>query len=200
MTTFLLIRHGETDANEKVLAGWTPGWHLNPRGKRQAENLAEKLAPVPLHAVYSSPLERAVETAEPIARRHRLLTHQLEELGELHFGDWEGKTFAELDGDENWRRYNASRGTVGPPGGEPMWDAQLRMSRLLECLAQKHPDERVALIGHGDPFRALIAHCLGIPLDLMLRFEISPGSFSILRAWPWGTHVLCMNHAEELPL
>ena len=199
MTTFLLIRHGETDANGKWLAGWTPGLHLNARGRRQAEYLAEVLATPVITAVYTSPLERALETAEPIARRHGLSPRPVQDLGELLFGDWEGMSFVELDGREDWRRFNTCRGNVRPPGGELMMESQVRMARQLECLAKRHPHEQIGLVSHGDPLRSLIAYCLGIPLDLMLRFEISPGSLSVVQSEPWGACVLSLNQTGEVP-
>src|SRR5437764_2130754 len=97
MTTFLLIRHGETDAVGKSLMGWRPGLHLNTRGKGQAEELAKTLCELPIRAVYTSPLERAIETAEPLARRHGLSPIPLPDLGEMHLGEWEGLSMTELD-------------------------------------------------------------------------------------------------------
>src|SRR5689334_11122571 len=143
MTTILLIRHGETDANGKLLAGWTPGWHLNARGRQQAERLAELLAKAPLEAVYTSPLERAIETAEPIARSRGLAPLVLDDLGEMRVGEWEGKTFAELDGREEWQRFNRQRSSVRPPGGESMMETQLRMLGQLECLTGRHRDRQI---------------------------------------------------------
>jgi broad specificity phosphatase PhoE len=200
MTTLLIVRHGQTDANGQLLAGWKPGWHLNPRGKQQAERLAERLANLPLAAVYASPLERAIETAGPIARRHSLSPIAVDDLGEWRQGEWEGKTFAELADREDWQSFNAWRSSVRPPGGELMIESQARMIRQLDCLTRRHPNQHIALVSHGDPLRALFAHCLGIPLDNLLRFEISPGSLSILQASEWGYRVLCLNQTEDLPL
>src|SRR5262249_46036793 len=120
MTTFLLIRHGDTDAVGKVLAGWSPGWHLNHHGQCQGKRLSERLKTMRIGAVYTSPLERAVETAEPIARLHRLDVQKAEELGEMRIGEWEGLPFAELDAREDWRAFNTFRTGVRPPGGELM--------------------------------------------------------------------------------
>src|SRR5437016_2189088 len=107
MTTLLLIRHGETDAVGKSIMGWLPGWHLNATGKAQVQSLAQRLARVRIQAIYSSPLERAVETAEPIANSHQLESVRLQDLGELQMGAWEGKTLQELDQREDWRLFNA---------------------------------------------------------------------------------------------
>jgi len=200
MTTFLLIRHGDTDAIGSVMAGWAPGWHLNPRGRQRAEKLAERLAGVAIRAVYTSPLERAIETAEPIARRHGLEPQHVPEIGEIHLGEWQGLTMQELDKREDWRRFNTFRSGTRAPGGELMLETQTRMVRQLDRLCAKHPDEIVALVSHGDPLRSALAYFLGIPLDLVLRFEVSPASLSIVQVHDWGARVLCLNDTGELPL
>src|SRR5688572_27882304 len=132
MTTFLLIRHGETDAIGKSLMGWAPGWRLNNRGKAQAEQLALRLSRLPIRAVYTSPLERAVETAEPIASSHGLTPHVVDDFGEMRFGEWEGLTFEELDRREDWRQFNTVRSRMRAPGGEMMIETQTRMVRQIE--------------------------------------------------------------------
>ena len=181
MTTFLLIRHGETDAVGRLMAGWQPGWHLNENGKRQVERLAQRLAALSIRAVYTSPLERAVETAEAIARQHALASRKLEELGEFHMGEWQGWNMTDLESREDWRRFNSFRSGTRAPGGELIVETQTRMVRQLECLARQHPAETVAVVSHGDPLRAALAYFLGIPLDFLGRFEINPGSLSILQ-------------------
>src|SRR5437764_14516738 len=112
MTTFLLIRHGETDAVGKSLMGWMPGWHLNNRGKQQTEKLAERLARLPIRAVYTSPLERAVETAELIAVKHGLAPEPVQDLGEVHMGEWEGLSMRELERRQDWKMFNTLRSGV----------------------------------------------------------------------------------------
>jgi probable phosphomutase (TIGR03848 family) len=200
MTTFLLIRHGETDAIGKSLMGWAPGWHLNAKGKRQAENLATRLERLPVRAIYTSPLERAIETAEPVARKHGLVPQVSEDLGELRMGEWEGLSIDDLDRRPEWKRFNSYRSGVRCPGGEFMIEAQTRMMNRLDCLARQHPGETVAVVSHGDPLRSVVAGYLGIPLDFLLRFEISPASVSVVEAAEWGPRVLCLNQTGEIPL
>ena len=193
MTTALLIRHGETDAVGKLLAGWIPGWHLNTRGKRQAERLAERLAHIPISAIYSSPLERTIETAEHIARLHGLPVRPVADLGEVRQGAWEGKSFAELKNDDDWKQYNSVRTMGHAPGGELAAETQARMVRALDCLAARHVGETIVMVSHGDPLRYLLAWCLGIPMDLALRFDIGTGSLSVLQVADGGPHVLSIN-------
>ena len=99
MTTFLLVRHGETDAVGRFLTGWKTGCHLNDRGKLQINRLAQSLLGSAMQAIYTSPLERAFETAEILGEAHGLSPIIREDLGELRFGEWEGKTFEELSRD-----------------------------------------------------------------------------------------------------
>jgi broad specificity phosphatase PhoE len=199
MTTFLLVRHGDTDAVGKTIVGDQPGWGLNQMGRTQVANLADRLSRRPLQAVYTSPLQRAVETAEPIARKHRLKPLAQEELGEVKFGAWEGKTIQMLDAEPDWRLFNVSRSTVRPPGGELMIETQARMVAKLESLCARHPDQTVAVVSHADPLRCVIAHYLAIPIDMILRFEISPASVTVVERAKWGTRILCVNGTGDIP-
>lgn len=200
MTTFLLVRHGLTDAVGKVMAGWQPGWHLNERGKRQAETLAQQMRRFPIRGIYTSPLERAVETAEAIAAMHGLTPVKVEALGEIRIGEWEGLTLNELESREDWKCFNAYRGGTRAPGGELMLETQTRMVCELVRLRTAHRDETVTIVSHGDPLRAVVMHYLGMPLDLVHRLEIEPGSLSIIEDGDWGARVLRLNGTgDELP-
>jgi probable phosphomutase (TIGR03848 family) len=200
MTTFLLIRHGETDAIGKSMMGWLPGWHLNQAGQRQVMKLGERLARLPIRALYTSPLERATETAEAVARSHGLEPQKVEDLGEIRMGEWEGLTMQELDGREDWKKFNTYRSGARCPGGETMAEVQVRMMRQLQCLETRHANQMVAVVSHGDPLRAAVSYYLGVPVDLMQRFEISPGSVTAVEAAEWGPRVLCVNETGDVPL
>jgi len=199
MTTFLLIRHGETDAIGKRIMGWNPGWHLNATGRAQVERLAGRLAHLPIRAIYTSPLERASETAAAIAAPHSLQPQCDEELGEIRFGVWEGLAIAELEQRKDFHAYNLFRTGARPPGGgELMIEVQSRMVRAVTRLAERHPSETVALVSHGDPLRSLLAWCLGMPLDLLLRFEVGTASVSVVELAEWGPRVMSINRTEAL--
>jgi broad specificity phosphatase PhoE len=200
MTHILLIRHATTDAVGQLIAGWQPGWHLNATGKKQAELLAERLSPLPIKAVYTSPLERAVETATIIADRHFLQPQTVNDLGEVRFGEWEGLALSELDNFPEWKHFNSSRGTAGTPGGELMTERQARIVSQLDQLRQKHPGEVIAVVSHADPLRSAIVSYLGAPLESMLRFELSPASVSLVESAEWGARVLCLNETGDVPL
>jgi broad specificity phosphatase PhoE len=200
MTTFLLIRHGETDAVGKTISGWAPGWHLNEHGRQQVTKLGERLAGVPIKALYVSPLERAIETADAIAAKHGLTPQRSDGLGEIRFGEWESVSFADLELRQEWKNFNAFRSGNRIPGGEQMVDVQQRMVRELDRLRHLHPEDTVAVVSHGDPIRLVLSHYLGIPVDLMTRFEITPSSVSVLEIADWGSRVRCLNHLGESPL
>lgn len=206
MTRFLLIRHGSTAAVGRRLAGRTPGVHLDARGRRQADALARWLS-APRHAgegiaaVCCSPLERALETATPIATLLGLEPSPREEFQELDFGEWTGRGIAELREDARFHHFNTMRGSARVPGGESMPEAQARMLRGLQALRERHPNGAVVVVGHCDPLRATIAHFLGIPLDLMLRFELAPASLSTIDLGEDWVRVVSVNdtRASEGP-
>lgn len=138
MTTFLLIRHGTIDLLGHTLAGHAPDVHLNARGKVEAERLAERIAHLPLSAIYTSPLERAQETAWPLAARFGLDLRISAGLDEIDFGDWTRRTFAELEPLPEWQRWNSARSEARAPGGESMGEVQSRVVAAIERLARLH--------------------------------------------------------------
>ncbi len=199
MTAFLLIRHAHHEKVGKGIAGRTPGLGLSREGERQAEDLAEQLAGLRVDRIYSSPLERTRATALAIAKRLDLEVRIHQELVEVEFGAWEGCAFDDLDDAPGWRRFNEFRSGSCPPGGEFLLQVQARMIAALERLRRQFPRETIALVGHGDPIKAAIACYAGIPLDFMLRIEISPASISIVLLEEWGPRILCVNHAGRVP-
>ena len=200
MTTILLIRHATTAALGHVISGRSPAVHLDPPGRVQAETLAARLAAVHLDAIYSSPLERTVETAEAIARGRDLRVETMDELLELDFGQWTGKSFADVEGDDDWRRWNSVRSITRIPVGEAMLEVQARALSALHRIAARWPDGRCAVVSHGDLIRSTVAYLLGVPIDLMLRLEIKPASASVIQLAPDFVKVLCVNHIGDLPL
>jgi probable phosphomutase (TIGR03848 family) len=199
-TTFLFIRHATNDTVGVRVAGRTPGVHLNDEGRRQAEVLANRLGGIHLDAIYSSPLERAFETAEPIAERHGLGIIRLESLNEIDFGDWTWKGLDGLHEDELWHRFNTFRSGMRIPGGETIVEVQARIVAEVLRLCEKHPQQTLAIVGHGDPIRAVISFYLGNPLDFMLRFVVEPASVSIIELDQVSSRLLLLNSTAEFPL
>ena len=193
MTTFLLIRHGLTDAVGKTITGRLPGVHLNDTGRKQADELPARLAGWKIDAICSSPLERALETADPLARRLRLKVAVYDALDEVDFGAWSGTTIEQLNQLPEWRLYNTFRSSTRAPGGELATEVQTRMVAVLAGLARQHPEQTVAAFSHADPIRLALVHFLGMPIDLMHRLEIRPASLSVVRLADWGPQVVSIN-------
>ena len=196
-TIFVLVRHGSHDRLGSVLCGRMAGVTLSAQGRAEADALADRLSSQRLTAVLSSPLERAVETATPIAERQGLPLTIEPALNELDLGAWSGKRFEELHGDPAWDLWNRARShgrpTPGDTPGESMAEAQTRIAALLDRLRRAHPGGTLALVSHGDIIKAALAHAMGLPLDFHGRFEISPASRSVLIAGDWGLKVHSIN-------
>jgi probable phosphomutase (TIGR03848 family) len=194
MTTFYLIRHASNAyLDEKKIAGRLPGVHLNAEGRKQAQQLAERLAREPIRAIYTSPLERAYETAEPVAAKLGLSLQISEGLGEIRFGDWTDQPIAKLDTIPQWQRWNSFRSGTQMPNGETMIEAQARIVREMLRLRDAHRNEAIALVTHGDPIKAAVAYFLGSPLDLFLRIEVDPASISIIALDENGARIMRLN-------
>jgi probable phosphoglycerate mutase len=180
MIRILLIRHGNTDLSGRVLYGRMPGVHLSAEGLRQAQTLGQALkARYRISEVVSSPLERAVETAQPIATAQDLRISLDEALIEIDFGSWMGKPFSDLHGSDYWTRYNQFRSMTAPPGGELMMAVQARAWQAIERIVTRNADASdasIAVVTHGDVIRALIVLFLGMSPDHLHRIEIAPAS------------------------
>lgn len=196
--TFLLIRHATTDFTGTTLLGRQHGVALNAQGRAQAQNLVSRLGGIRLDSVYSSPLQRAVETAMPLARHHGLEVQQAAAFSEINCGRWTGRTFAELDTDPTWQRFNTFRSSTQIPSGEHMIDVQKRVVEQLEHWRESHRDQVVAVVSHADVIRTALCYYLGAPIDLMLRMEISPASVSVLLIDHWGPRVSRVNDTGTL--
>jgi broad specificity phosphatase PhoE len=194
VTTIHLIRHGANDYVETGrLAGRATGVVLNERGTREASRLASEPVLQKVAAIYSSPLERARQTAEPLAEALGLEIQVLEDLNEIDFGEWTGRDYKELENNEEWKRYNLFRSGSPATGGESLIDVQYRMIRAVGQIRHAHPEEDVAVFSHGDPIRSLMCWSLGIPLDLILRIDIGLCSLSTIGFGNWGPIVKSLN-------
>jgi probable phosphomutase (TIGR03848 family) len=200
MPIFLLVRHGE---NEYVktgrLAGRQPGIHLNDKGREQAQTVAQQLKDLPIKAVYSSPLERAMETAEPIAKRFNLPIIQRSGLIETDCGDWQNQKVKGLSRLKQWKNVQSSPATFRFPGGESFRDAHARITaELLELTEQHDPKDVIACVSHADPIKLAVAYFIGLPLDLFQRLSIAPGSVTTLAITETGGRLLSLNIEAEL--
>jgi probable phosphoglycerate mutase len=196
-TLFLLVRHGQTLATGRRLSGRTPGFHLSETGQRQAEALAGRLAALPrVAAVYSSPLERARETAQPLARARQLVVRVERDLSELDFGAWTGQSLARLRRRPEWRIVQHHPSGFRFPGGESFAEMQARVTAALARLVERHPGQTVVAVFHGDPIKAAVAHALGLHLDLFQRLVIAPASVTAIAYHRERPVVLTVNSMD----
>lgn len=199
MMSLLLIRHATNDWVGKRLAGWTPGVHLNEEGVLQAATLAQRLADVSLAAIYSSPLERTLETAQPLAQAQGLTVQIRHSLGETQYGDWTGRSLEDLKDEDLWPVVQVYPGGARFPGGESLQQVQARMVAEIDAIRDAHPEQTVAVISHSDPIKMAVAYYTGLPLDLFQRLTISPASVTAFAFTRFGPRLLCLNHSESLP-
>ena len=174
----LLVRHGHTEAVSRYLAGRASGVGLSAAGRRQAEDLVTAFAGRPLHAIYSSPMERCLATAAPLARARGLDVRVDPDLTEAKFGEWTGRTFADLETLPEWQAFNTRRATAPVPGGEAAADVQRRMLAALDRIRRAHPGDTVAVFSHADPIRYALLHARALPLDRVHDLAIDPASIT----------------------
>jgi broad specificity phosphatase PhoE len=199
MTRFLLIRHAAVDLADHTIAGRAPGIHLTPAGHEQAERLIHELAQANIGAIYSSPQDRARETAQWIADDRKLKTQIAPALDELDYGEWTGDCLERLSAMPRWQAFNSIRSCTRILGGELIVEVQARVVDFMDRVHEPLSQGGVVLVSHGDVIRAALAYYLSFPLDLMLRLEISPASISIVELGPKGPSIRCINRTGEQP-
>jgi len=195
MPIILLIRHGENDYVKKgIMPGRTPGIHLNDKGRSQAQALAERLGKAPIKAIYSSPLERATETAAPIAQALGLEIAIRPDLIETDIGEWQGQTHKSLRRLKAWRAVQSTPSLFRFPGGESFAECQMRMVGQIEALRHQHDEKDLFVcVSHGDPVRLAVAYYLGLPLDNFQRLSAAPASITALHISEMGSRLLTLN-------
>lgn len=197
MTLVLLVRHGLTAATGSVLSGWTPGIALDDRGVAQAQALAARLAPMPLDAIVTSPLDRCAQTAAAIAAgRDQGSLHIDERLGECRYGDWTNKPLKKLAKEPLWRvvQQHPSAARFPGPDGESMPDMQHRaVAAVRDWNARLGPSASYVICSHGDVIKAIVADALGLHLDQCQRIQADPCSLTVIRYTPLRPFLVRMN-------
>jgi probable phosphoglycerate mutase len=193
VTTVFLVRHGVTEHTGHKLSGWMPGIHLNDEGRRQAESAATQLAGVKLKAIYSSPLERCFETAEIVAAPHKRRVATDEALGEVEYGTWTGRSLKSLTRTKLWTTVQRWPAAMRFPEGETLRGVQARAVDYLEEIKALHPKDSVCCVSHGDVIKLVLAHYLGVHIDLYQRIVVGPASISIVALAEYGPYILAMN-------
>jgi probable phosphoglycerate mutase len=196
--TLILIRHGENDVMRTRLAGRLPGVHLNERGRQQAVHLASRLQHLPITAIYSSPLERAVQTAEPLAAARRLPIQIATGLLEVDYGDWQGLTYRQLRRFKLWKVVQDTPAAVRFPGGETLAEVQQRVLAEIDCRLKD--GGLIACVAHGDIVRLALVHYLGMEINHFQRLAVAPASVSIVSLHENRPLVWCVNSLASFDL
>ena len=193
-TLILLVRHGQTPTTGKILPGRAAGLHLADAGVQQAHRVAERIAELPrIDAIYASPLERARETAAPIAKALKQRVKIDKGLLECDFGDWTGAELGKLMKKPEWSTVQKAPSTFRFPNGESFTEMQTRMVTALDQIRAAHPGGTVVCVSHADPIKAAVAHAMGTHLDLFQRIVIGTCSVSAVAYSPHGPIVLTVN-------
>src|SRR5207237_3055707 len=171
-------RPGGPGRSGRVLAGGRPGVGMTERGRAEIAAQSERLAGDKVAAIYASPLQRTRETAEIVAARLGLPIEFRDDLLELDFGEWTGATFDSIRADPRWQAWSTQRSLATIPGGESMRQVQKRVVEALLDIAERHLDENVTVVSHGDVIRSALVFALGMPLDFYNRLEVGQGSIS----------------------
>ncbi len=180
-TIVLLVRHGTTPTTGVKLPGRAPGLHLSDEGRRQADAAAQRIAALRrVSAVYASPVDRARETATPIARARSLPLRIERDVAEIDVGEWTGASLARLRRRPEWEIVQRHPSGFRFPGGESFMEVQARMLEAITRLVERHRGGTIVVVSHADPIKTLLAHALGVPLDLFQRLVVAPASITVM--------------------
>lgn len=192
-TTVFFVRHVPHEHQDRVHVGRMDGVKLRADSVDRLARISRRFAPERLDAVYASPVSRAQLTAHAIAEPLGLEVRTDPRLTEIDTGDWTGRTVAEVDAEPATHAWNTVRSLNRIPGGESMLEVQARMVRALEAITAAHPDQRVAVVSHGDPTKSVLLYLLGMPLDAHARIDVDTGSVSVASVGDWGAKVHVLN-------
>jgi len=194
VAVLVLVRHAPTSETGKRLTGRLPGVALDDRGRRRAADVSFALAGREIDAVYTSPVLRCRETARAVAEPHDLDPIPYRSLIEVDYGEWSGRTLGSLRRTKAWRQVVEAPSRVQFPGGERLLDVQARAVAAAEELSAAHGSKTIVLVTHGDVIKAMLAHYLGMHLDLFQRIHVAPASISAVDLPVIGSpYVLTVN-------
>ena len=199
MTTLFLVRHGLTAQTGHVLYGRTAGIPLDHRGAAQAAALVDRFEGVRVTAIYASPLQRCVQTVEPLGAARRLPVRIDEALIEMDTGAWTGRTLGQLRRLKAWKTVQQTPSAFAfPGGGEAFPDAQARAVGGIERIVRRHRNGRVIVATHGDIARIVLAHYAAAPLDEFQRIVIDTAAVSVLQLGGPRPHIMLLNDTGGL--
>jgi probable phosphoglycerate mutase len=196
-TIILLVRHGRTRTTGRLLTGQAPGYHLDAKGRQQAREVAARIGRVKqIAAVYASSLERAQETAAPIAAMRRLAVEIEPGLSDGDFGTWTGLKLSAARKRPEWKVVQRYPSGFRFPGGESFVEMQTRMVSTLARLVGRHPGQTIVAVSHADPIKLAVGHALGSHLDLFQRIAVAPASITTIAYGVTGPVVLGVNWGD----
>jgi probable phosphomutase (TIGR03848 family) len=196
-TLVLLVRHGLTPTTGVKLPGRARGLHLSDEGRRQAEAAAARIAKVAkVIAVYSSPLERARETAQIIAKARNMAVRIERGLLELDIGKWTGMALKDASSKPEWKAVQQHPSGFRFPDGESFTEMQARITGAIARLCARHPGKIIVAVSHADPIKAATAHALGTPLDLFQRIVIGTASITAIAYSASNAAALTVNSMD----
>jgi probable phosphoglycerate mutase len=180
-TFVLLVRHGVTPTTGIKLPGRAPGLHLSDEGRRQAEAAARRIGGLRhVTAVYASPIDRARETAVPIAQSLGLAVRIERDLAEIDVGEWTGLSLARARQRREWDVIQTHPSGFRFPGGESFMECQTRMTSAIARFVERHRGGTIVAVSHADPIKLFAAYALGTPLDLFQRIVIATASITVV--------------------
>jgi probable phosphomutase (TIGR03848 family) len=196
-TVVLLVRHGLTPTTGTKLPGRARGLHLSDEGRRQAEAAAERIAKISkVVAIYSSPLERARETAGIIAKSRNMAVRIERGLLEVDIGKWTGLAIKDAAALPEWTAVQQHPSGFRFPGGESFTEMQARITGAIARIVARHPGKIIVAVSHADPIKAAVAHAIGTPLDLFQRVMIGTASISAIAYSPSSSSALTVNSID----
>lgn len=196
-TVVLLVRHGLTPTTGVKLPGRARGLHLSDEGRRQAETAAARIAKLSkVVAIYSSPLERARETAGLIAKARHQAVRIERGLLDLDIGKWTGMALKDAGSKSEWKAVQQHPSGFRFDGGESFTEMQARITDAISRIVARHRGHVIVAVSHADPIKAAVAHALGTPLDLFQRIVIGTASISAIAYRPSGAAVLTVNSMD----
>jgi probable phosphoglycerate mutase len=197
-TRLVLVRHAVTAHTGPLLSGRMPGIDLSEKGVGQAEATAQRLAKLPIAAVYASPIERTTQTAQQIAAHHALEVRALPGVVEADYGDWTGGKIADLAKSDEWKVVQVAPSRARFPNGESITEMQSRTVAALDDVVARHPNETIVVVSHADPIKSAIAHYSGMHLDLFQRVHVSPASVTVFDFHSYGVTMVKCNDTGGL--
>lgn len=184
MLELLFIRHGQTEYNAKRLVMGRQPIPLNDVGVRQVEELCARFEDAGVKAVITSPVLRAKQTAERIARHcGDIDVEETDGLAELDYGEWVNRDIDEIiaENPDEWKKYRTRPDEMSFPGGESIGEASVRIGAIADDIVQRYEGGRVALVSHADVIKIALVHLMGFELRHMARFSIDNCAVCMMR-------------------